>query len=165
MLHLGSPQRVKRPGLDHGQQPQRRVQRVSVALRPSRREQALRPASGLWCQHRRPFEERGGRGQSPARLAPGRPNSPVPSRRPSSGPGRLNLEIGARLYLTARTVKYHLGKVFAKLAASFRNQLDRVLPRTGHWHCPPGGYERGSVGLTIAGMPPPHEEDHDEAES
>jgi len=155
MLHLGGPQGVRRPGLDHSQQPQRRVQRADVALRPGRREQALRPASGLWCQHRRPFEERGGRGQSPARLAPGRPNSPVPSRRPSSGPGRLNLEIGARLYLTARTVKYHLGKVFAMLAASFRNQLDRVLPRDPAPRLAGPGLATGTVPLadTSAGLP------------
>jgi ATP/maltotriose-dependent transcriptional regulator MalT len=43
--------------------------------------------------------------------------------------GLSNPEIGTRLFISARTVQYHLGKVFAKLAISSRGQLDRVLPR------------------------------------
>jgi DNA-binding NarL/FixJ family response regulator len=42
--------------------------------------------------------------------------------------GLSNPEIGARLFLSARTVKYHLGKVFTKLEISSRAQLDRALP-------------------------------------
>jgi DNA-binding CsgD family transcriptional regulator len=42
--------------------------------------------------------------------------------------GLSNPEIGSRLFISARTVQYHLGKVFAKLAISSRAQLDRVLP-------------------------------------
>jgi DNA-binding CsgD family transcriptional regulator len=42
--------------------------------------------------------------------------------------GLSNPEIGVRLFISSRTVQYHLGQVFAKLAISSRSQLDRVLP-------------------------------------
>ena len=42
--------------------------------------------------------------------------------------GLSNPEIGTRLFIGARTVQYHLRKVFTKLGISSRNQLDRVLP-------------------------------------
>jgi DNA-binding CsgD family transcriptional regulator len=42
--------------------------------------------------------------------------------------GLTNSEIGSRLFLSPRTVQYHLSKVFAKLGINSRSQLDRELP-------------------------------------
>ena len=45
--------------------------------------------------------------------------------------GQTNSEIGAQLFLSARTIEWHLGNVFTKLGIGSRRELRRVLAQLG----------------------------------
>jgi DNA-binding CsgD family transcriptional regulator len=53
-----------------------------------------------------------------------------------AGEGRTNPEIGAELFISPRTVEWHLRKVFSKLGIASRKELRKALPRSDNWASP-----------------------------
>ncbi|MEU9472526.1 LuxR C-terminal-related transcriptional regulator [Streptomyces avermitilis] len=73
-------------------------------------------------------ELRAAGGTAHQRTAPARHEELTAQEGQMARDGLSNPEIGIRLFISARTVQYHLRKVFTKLGITSRSQLDRVLP-------------------------------------
>jgi DNA-binding CsgD family transcriptional regulator len=77
-----------------------------------------------------------------------------------AGGGQTNPEIGAQLFLSPRTVEWHLSKVFGKLGISSRKELRSALSEIGKSSSPASSGDSGSrdhgqaTGATVSRLTP-----------
>jgi len=112
----------------------RRERRRAEARRQLRTAHDMLEAMGMAA-----FAGRASRELQAAGVAAARPRADLASGNPAltaqeaqiarlARDGMSTPEIAARMYLSRRTVQYHLGNIFAKLGISSRKQLALVLP-------------------------------------
>lgn len=109
----------------------RRQRRRADARTQLRQARELFDSMGMAAFAQRAARELWATGQAPGQRAVGDTTALTAQEREVAKlarDGLTNPEIGARLFISARTVEYHLGKVFSKLGISSRSQLDRALP-------------------------------------
>ena len=122
---------LARAQLSYGEWLRRMNRRVDARtqLRPAHAQLAAMGAAGFTERARRELQATGEK----VRRRTGRPSAGLTPQEEQiaqlARDRRTNSEIGAQLFLSARTVEWHLRKIFAKLEISSRRELDAALRR------------------------------------
>ena len=108
----------------------RRAGRATEARRPLREALVLADATGALALARRAREElRLAGGRAPSRIDPSGDGLTPSERRVAelAGAGQTNRQIADALFITAKSVEWHLGNVYRKLDIRGRGQLPAAL--------------------------------------